>query len=58
VTWLSRYFGIHALVENQELYSSKDWRPDNSFEFTIYLRGTYEYHCKLHPLMTGKVNLR
>ena len=57
MTWISRYFGIHIIVENQELFSSKDWRPDNSFEFMIDLRGSDEYHCKLHTNMTGKLNL-
>ena len=59
MTWKSRYFGIHTILENQELYSSKDWRLDNLLELTIYLRGTHmNIIVNLLPHMTGKGNLR
>ena len=58
MTWINRYFGIHAMVKNQEFSSSKDWRPYNSFDFIIDLGSSYEYHCRLQPTMIGKVNLK
>jgi plastocyanin len=57
VTWINKDFGIHTITENQELFSSKDLRPDQSFEYTFDSGGTYDYHCKIHPTMTGKVNV-
>jgi plastocyanin len=43
------------VTENQELFSSKDLRPDQTFEYTFDDAGIYEYHCKLHPEMVGKI---
>ena len=55
VTWTNKDFGIHTVTENQELFSSKDLRPDQTFEYTFDSAGTFDYHCKLHPTMTGKI---
>jgi plastocyanin len=55
VTWLNNDFGIHTVTENQGLFSSEDLRPDETFEYTFDNTGTYNYHCKLHPEMTGKI---
>jgi len=55
VMWINKDFGIHTVTENQELFGSKDLRPDQTFEYTFEDTGTYEYHCKLHPEMVGKI---
>ncbi|KAA2281171.1 hypothetical protein E5N71_04860 [Candidatus Nitrosocosmicus sp. SS] len=48
-------FRIDTVTENKDLFSSANLRPDNKFENKIEQAGTFEYHCKLHPTMTGKV---
>jgi plastocyanin len=55
VIWINKDFGIHTVTENQGLFSSKDLRPDQTFEHTFENVGTYDYHCKLHPEMVGKI---
>ncbi|MDN5847825.1 MAG: cupredoxin domain-containing protein [Candidatus Nitrosocosmicus sp.] len=55
VTWTNKDFGIHTVTENQELFGSEDLRPDQTFDHTFDSSGTYYYHCKLHPTMTGKI---
>lgn len=55
VMWINKDFGIHTITENQGSFSSKDLRPDQSFEYTFENVGTYGYHCKLHPEMMGKI---
>ena len=55
VTWTNKDFGIHTVTENQELFGSDDLRPDQTFDHTFDSAGTYDYHCKLHPTMIGKI---
>ena len=55
VIWTNKDFGIHTVTEDQGLFSSKDLRPDQTFEYTFDSAGTFDYHCKLHPTMTGKI---
>lgn len=55
VIWINKDFGIHTVTENQGLFGSEDLRPDQTFEYTFENGGTYDYHCKLHPEMVGKI---
>lgn len=55
VVWTNKDFGIHTITENDGLFSSDNLRPDQTFEHKFDQSGTFEYHCKLHPTMTGKV---
>lgn len=55
VLWTNKDFGIHTVTDNQEKFSSKDLRPNQSFEHTFDATGIFEYHCNIHPTMIGKV---
>ncbi len=55
VVWINNDFGIHTVTENQGLFGSENLRPDDTFEYTFEDVGTYDYHCKLHPEMIGKI---
>lgn len=57
VMWTNNDFGIHTVTENQGLFSSKDLRPDQTFEYTFEAVGIYDYHCRLHPEMTGEITV-
>ena len=57
VMWINNDFGVHTVTENQGLFSSKDLRPDQTFEYTFEAAGIYDYHCRLHPEMTGKITV-
>lgn len=53
--WANKDFGIHTVTDNQGSFSSNDLRPDQTFEHIFNSIGTYDYHCKLHPNMIGKI---
>lgn len=36
-------------------FASGDLTPGNSFKFTFNTAGTFNYHCSIHPSMTGKI---
>lgn len=55
VMWVNMDFGIHTVTDNQGSFGSKDLRPDQTFEYIFNSIGTYDYHCRLHPDMTGKI---
>lgn len=55
ITWTNKDFGIHTVTDSEESFSSDDLRPDQTFEHTFDSTGTFEYHCKVHPTMIGKV---
>ena len=55
VTWTNKDSGIHTVTEDQDLLSSKDLRPAQTFDNTFDSAGTFVYHCMLHPSMTGKI---
>lgn len=55
VMWINKDFGIHTVTENEGLFSSENLRPDQTFEYIFENTGTFDYHCKLHPEMVGKI---
>jgi len=55
VTWTDKDFVIHTVTESQELFSSKDLRPEQTFEYTVDSADTFDYHFKVHPTMTRKI---
>ena len=55
VVWVNNDFGIHTVTENNNIFSSQDLRPDETFEYMFDKSGSLDYHCKLHPTMIGKV---
>ena len=55
VVWINKDFGTYTITGNKGLFSSENLRPDKTFEYSFEKSGTYEYHCKLHPEMVGKI---
>src|SRR3712207_4700060 len=41
VMWVNMDFGIHTVTDNQGSFSSKDLRPDQTFEYIFNSIGTY-----------------
>jgi plastocyanin len=55
VTWTNNDSVDHTITSNDNLFESGTISRGATFNFTFAQRGTFEYHCKIHPSMTGKI---
>ena len=57
VTWVNTDDVPHTATSSSSppLFDSKALDTDDKFSFEFKTPGTYDYFCKLHPSMTGKV---
>ena len=58
VTWINEDSVPHTVVSDpgsEVSFSSPELGRDATFSFTFENRGTYSYHCSLHPEMTGAI---
>ena len=55
IVWVNKDFGTHTITEDNGLFGSDYLRPDEAFRYTFNSSGTFDYHCKVHPTMTGRV---
>jgi plastocyanin len=57
VTWVNADDLPHTATSTASppLFDSKTLDKDDKFSFQFNTPGTYEFFCKLHPTMTGKV---
>jgi amicyanin len=57
VTWVNVDDVPHTVTSTASppLFDSRTLRADRMFSFQFNAAGTYEYFCKAHPYMTGKV---
>jgi amicyanin len=57
VTWVNTDDLPHTATctASPPLFDSKTLDKDDKFSFQFNTPGTYDYFCKLHPNMTGKV---
>lgn len=51
-------FAHNVVFENEALASSPIFNDGEQFSTTFTQSGTYQYLCSLHPLMTGRVEVR
>ena len=54
VAWKHNDNVAHTVVSTG-LFESETLARGDVFTFTFLERGEYEYHCSIHPSMTGKV---
>lgn len=65
VVWTNTGGTTHTVTSDSSLFDSGNVSPPNaqagtpgaSFQFTFPVPGTYTYHCKIHPQMTGSVTV-
>jgi plastocyanin len=57
VTWVNADDVPHTVTSTSSppLFGSKTLDTDDKYSFEFKAAGTYEYFCKVHPKMTGKV---
>ncbi len=57
VTWNNRDPAFHTVTSNDGSFDSDDIMTDGRFSHTFDQPGSYPYHCKLHPLMQGVIQV-
>jgi Icc protein len=57
VTWTNHDDLPHNVVSTEKKFSSPVLDTDQKFSFTFSRPGSYEYFCKIHPMMTGTVQV-
>jgi plastocyanin len=57
VTWTNQDDVPHNVVSTDRKFSSPVLDTDQKFSFTFTEPGSHEYFCKLHPMMTGNIQV-
>ncbi|MGD9891037.1 MAG: plastocyanin/azurin family copper-binding protein [Dehalococcoidia bacterium] len=57
VTWTNEGRAPHTVTADKGAFDSKRMNGGATFSFTFDTPGTYEYHCDIHPSMTGEVTV-
>ncbi|MFH1169562.1 MAG: cupredoxin family copper-binding protein [Chloroflexota bacterium] len=55
VTWHNNDGVPHTVTANAGQFDSGSISRGQSFSYTFNQKGAYDYHCTIHPSMTGKV---
>jgi len=55
VTWRNNDSSAHTVTALENSFESGTLSNGGTFSFTFTQKGTYEYYCRLHPSMTGKI---
>ncbi|MBM3157664.1 MAG: hypothetical protein FJ004_10335 [Chloroflexi bacterium] len=55
VTWTNNDSSAHTVTSNSGAFESGNMARDAKFSYTFNQAGTFDYYCKLHPSMTGKI---
>ena len=55
VTWTNNDSATHTVVADDSSFQSDQLDNGSSFKHVFNKAGTYQYHCGIHPSMTGKI---
>ena len=55
VTWTNKDSTTHTVTSNTGAFDSGNVPVGGTFSFTFSRAGTFQYHCNIHPSMTGKI---
>ena len=55
VVWKNLDSAPHVVVENNGKFTSPTLGQGEQFSFTFTAAGTFDYHCQIHPSMTGQI---
>jgi plastocyanin len=60
VTWTNNDSTVHnvASTAGPASFTSGTLGTGSAFSFQFTLAGTYEYHCSIHPTMTGTITVQ
>jgi plastocyanin len=57
VTWTNQDGFDHTTSADDDTWNGALSGGGGSFEFTFHTAGTFEYHCNIHPTMTGTITV-
>jgi plastocyanin len=57
VRWVNRGSNPHTSTSNRGLWDSGTLSPGERFTRRFGRRGTFRYHCEIHPSMTGTITV-
>ncbi len=55
VTWVNRTSVIHTVTSRTGAFDSGDVPPGREFKYTFTQAGTYDYYCRYHAAMSGRI---
>jgi len=55
VTWTNKDSPTHTISAKDSSFDSGSLATGATFSYTFSQKGTFEYSCKIHPSMNGKV---
>jgi len=58
VTWTNQDTTVHNVTSNTGLFESGQMSRGSNFSHTFSDKGTFAYHCSIHPEMTGTVTVQ
>lgn len=57
VTFTNRDMTTHTVTADGGLFNSGNLPSGQSVSFTFTGRGSFAYHCRIHPNMTGTISV-
>ena len=55
VTWSNSDTSTHDIVSDTGVFDSGRVAQNGTFNFTFTGKGSFPYHCSIHPTMTGTI---
>ncbi len=55
VTWFNKDSVAHTVSSREDVFDSGNLSGGATFSYTFDQNGSFEYYCKFHPYMTGKI---
>jgi plastocyanin len=57
VKWTNKEWFSHSVSSETGLFESGSISVNGTFSYKFTAPGTYQYHCSIHPAMTGTVTV-
>ncbi|MFC1871708.1 plastocyanin/azurin family copper-binding protein [Chloroflexota bacterium] len=57
IVWYNNDSIDHTVTARDNSFDSGRISPNETFEYTFELSGEFEYYCKIHPSMVGKITI-
>jgi len=58
VTWTNNDSVAHTVTSDTGIFDSKNMAKGSTFSYTFDEKGTFSYHCAIHPGMKGTVTVQ